>query len=295
MEPMIIVHVGAGAKISKGDCAKRAGKAGFDILNNGGEAIDAVERAITVMEDEDGHNAGTGAKIRLDGSIQMDAALMDSKGRMGAVACIMDVKNPIQVARKVADTPFRVLAGEGAINFARKHGFKEYDPKTQSAIKRLEDVKSRLKSGNLPKYAEEWREYGREFVETVGAVAVDSHGVFATGSSTGGTSLSLNGRVGDTPLIGCGFYAGNEGSVTVTGIGEYIINKMLSKWVYDRIEDGKSAQKAAELGVALFEDYIPTGVIAISRKDSGVACNSKMAYWSSVESGNSERPRPLNH
>jgi L-asparaginase/beta-aspartyl-peptidase (threonine type) len=287
---MIIVHLGAGAKSIDSDCAERAGKIAFDILSNGGEAIDAVERAITVMEDEDGHNAGTGAKIRLDGSIQLDGALMDSKGRLGAVACIMEVKNPIQVARKVADTPFRVLAGEGAINFARKQGFEPYDPKTESAIKRLEDVKSRLKSGNLPKYAEEWREYGKEFVETVGAVAVDKSGVFASGSSTGGTSLSVNGRVGDTPLIGCGFYTGAEGAVTVTGIGEYIINKMLSKWVYDRMEEGKSAQKAAELGVGLFEDYVPTGVIAISRKDTGIACNSKMAYWSSAESGNSARP-----
>jgi L-asparaginase/beta-aspartyl-peptidase (threonine type) len=290
MDPTIIVHLGAGAKTIDSDCAERAGKAGFEILKNGGDAIDAVERAITVMEDEDGHNAGTGAKIRLDGTIQLDASLMDSKGRIGAVACVMNVKNPIQVARKVANTPFIVLAGDGAIDFARKHGFEHYDPKTQSAVKRLEDVKSRLKSGTLPKYAEEWKEYGKEFVETVGAVAVDSNGVFAAGSSTGGTSLSLNGRVGDTPLIGCGFYAGPEGSVTVTGIGEHIIRKMLSKWVYDRIEEGKSALKAAELGVALFEDYIPTGVIAISRMDTGVACNSKMAYWSSAEAGNSARP-----
>jgi L-asparaginase/beta-aspartyl-peptidase (threonine type) len=294
MESTIIVHLGAGAKIAKGDCAVRAGKAGFELLQNGGEAIDAVERAITVMEDQDGHNAGTGAKIRLDGTIQLDASLMDSGGRIGAVACVMNVKNPIQVARKVADTPFIVLAGEGAIDFARKHGFGEYEPKTESAVKRFEDVKLRLKSGTLPKYAEEWKEYGKEFVETVGAVAVDSNGVFAAGSSTGGTSLSLNGRVGDTPLIGCGFYAGSEGTVTVTGIGEYIIKKMLSKWVYDRMEEGKSAQVAAELGVGLFEDYIPTGVIAISSKDTGVACNSKMAYWSSAESDNSARPRPLN-
>lgn len=290
MDPIIIAHLGAGAKVAKGDCAVRAGKAGFELLKNGGEAIDAVERAITVMEDEDGHNAGTGAKIRLDGTIQLDAALMDSKGRIGAVACIMNVKNPIQVARKVANTPCIVMAGEGAIYFARKHGFAHYDPKTESAVKRFEDVKSRLKSGTLPKYAEEWKEYGKEFVETVGAVAVDKSGVFAAGSSTGGTSLSLNGRVGDTPLVGCGFYAGSEGSVTVTGIGEYIIKKMLSKWVYDRMENGKSAQKAAELGVALFEDYIPTGVIAISRRDTGVACNSKMACWSSAESGNQARP-----
>jgi L-asparaginase/beta-aspartyl-peptidase (threonine type) len=290
MEPTIIVHLGAGAKSIDSDCAERAGKAGFELLNNGGEAMDAVERAITVMEDEDGHNAGTGAKIRLDGSIQLDAALMDSRGRMGAVACIMNVTNPIQVARKVADTPFRVLAGEGAFNFARKHGFEQYNPKTQSAIKRLEDIQSRLKSGNLPKYAYEWKEYGKDFVETVGAVAVDKFGVFASGSSTGGTSLSVNGRVGDTPLIGCGFYTGEEGSVTVTGIGEYIISKMLSKWVYDRIVEGKGAQKAAELGVGLFEDYIPTGVIAISKNDCGVACNSKMAYWSSAESKNSARP-----
>jgi L-asparaginase/beta-aspartyl-peptidase (threonine type) len=279
MDPVIVVHLGAGSRAISTSTAEKAGKAGLEILLKGGLAIDAVEQAIMVMEDEDGHNAGTGCKIRLDGSVQMDASLMDSRGKLGVVACITNVKNPIMVARKVAETPHLVLAGEGATNFARNLGFPNYDPRTISSIERYEKLRERIKKGDLPKYAERWREFAEEMIETVGAVAVDKSGTFATGSSTGGTSLSIEGRIGDTPLIGCGFYAGKKGAVSVTGIGEYIIERMLSKWVYDRIDSGKSAQEAAKAGVALFDDHIPTGIIAVSSEGYGVTSNAEMAYW----------------
>jgi L-asparaginase/beta-aspartyl-peptidase (threonine type) len=279
MRNIIIVHCGAGSKPDANWIAEKAGKAGLEILSNGGEAIGAVESAITVMEDEEYCNAGTGSKMRLDGSIQMDAGIMDSVGRCGAVAAVTDVKYPIMVARKVADTPHMMLAGESATRFARKMGFEPYDPSTEKAVRQLEEVRKRMREDNMPKYAQDWKELEKFGLDTVGAVAIDSKGVFAAGSSTGGMSYMLPGRVGDSPIIGCGFFAGERGAVTVSGIGEYIMKHVLSKWVYDRIEEGKSADKAAQLGVGLFDDYVPTGILAISAVDTGISCNTKMAYW----------------
>jgi len=282
MKPTIVVQCGAGSKPEHKDGAETAGGAGYEILQSGGRAIDAIEYAISILEDDERFNAGSGSRMHLDGRIQMDAGIMDSDGNCGAIACIMNVKNPIQVARKVADGPHILLAGDGAIDFARKFGFQYYDPTTFRSVENLQKAKSKLKMGDLPKYAEKWKEFEEYWTETVGTVAVDKDGTFATGVSTGGAIYMLKGRVGDSPLIGCGFYADQSGAVCATGIGEDIMEKVLSKWVYDKIVAGESAQGACDLGVSLFEKHVPIGIVAISQDDYGVACNRDIAWWASA-------------
>lgn len=273
----MMTHVGAGSTPKVADVAENAGRIGLDILEKGGSALDAVEEAIVVMEDDERTNAGIGSRLRLSGKVQMDASLMDSERNCGCVAAIEDVRNPTRVAREVMGTPHIVLAGDGATKFARDRGFEYFDPKTERTIEILEDVRRRLREKDLPPWAGKWKDY--EIEDTVGAVAMDRKGRFATGNSTGGTSYMLEGRVGDTPVIGAGLYASKKGAVTATGIGEEVVRYVLSKWAYDRIEAGLSPQEACDSSLEFFEDDIPTGVLAVSESGYGVSCNTDMAWW----------------
>ena len=276
MNPIIVTHAGVGSPPENKDGTDKAAKVGFEILKNGGSALDAVEVAIVVLEDDKRFNAGTGSFMRLNGSIEMDAILMDSKGNCGAVAAIRDVKNPILVARRVMGTPHILLVGDGALDFARKEGFERYDPKTEKAVKKLAEYKEKFKKNKLPEWAKKWRDF--KLTETVGAVAGDGKGGFAAGSSSGGVPIALKGRVGDSALVGCGAFAGEHGAVTPTGVGEEIMRKLLSKSVYDRIADGMNPQKACEWGLGLFDVDIPMGVIVVSKDGYGIAASKEMAW-----------------
>jgi L-asparaginase/beta-aspartyl-peptidase (threonine type) len=282
VQPILVTHCGAGSDASTRDAADRSGAAGLAILNRGGSALDGVLEAIVVLEDDPRLNAGTGSRMRIDGRIQMDAALMDSRMAAGGVAVIEDVKNPIRVAREVMDTPHLLLAGRDAVAFARSKGHPPYDPATPESRRRLEESLVKLRQGRLPAYARNWRRI--EVHDTVGAVGRDRRGRFAAGSSTGGTEFMMPGRVGDSPLVGAGLYAGPSGAVTVTGIGEEIIRRVLSKVVYDRIADGLSPQRAADRGLALFRHSVPVGIIAVSRRGWGAASNRDMAFFASSTS-----------
>jgi isoaspartyl peptidase/L-asparaginase-like protein (Ntn-hydrolase superfamily) len=275
MNPLIITHGGVGSPTENKGGTDRAAEAGIEILKKGGSALDAVEAAIVVMEDDIRFNAGIGSFMRWDGTIEMDALLMDSEGNCGAVAAIREVKNPITVARKVMSTPHILLAGEGAIEFARKFGFEKFDPTTEKAIKKLAEMKEKLENDTLPEWYDKWRDF--KLSDTVGGVARDRKGRFAAGNSSGGIGIALRGRVGDSPIIGSGAFAGEQGAVTATGVGEEIMRVVLSKSVYDRIAQGMNPQEACEWGIALFEPKIPIGVIAVSRKGSGAAANKEMA------------------
>jgi len=279
MEPLILTHCGTGSPVEWKDAAEKAGRAGLEILEKGGSALDAVEVATVVLENDERLNAGIGSRHQLDGVIRMDASIMDSLFNCGAVASIERVKNPIKVARKVMETPHILLVGEGALEFARKLGFEDFDPATDRSRKRLEKEKHQLKTGDIPEWARGWKRF--EWKETVGAVARDSNGLMAAASSTGGTSFMLKGRVGDTPIIGAGIYAGEKGAVTATGVGEEIVRKVLCKYVYDRIEDGMDAQEACDKGVGLYDKEISVGLIAVTPKGWGISSNRNMAWWCS--------------
>lgn len=272
----IVTNCGAGSGEDALGLAEKAGKAGMAILEEGGSALDAVVGAIIVLEDDPRTNAGVGSRLRLDGSLQMDASLMDSDLNCGCIAGIENVKNPIAVARRVMESPHIMFAGEGAIRFAREEGFEHFDPKTEKSIERLELIKKKIREGDIPAWASKWKNYN---IGTVGAVAMDMSGKMASGNSTGGTSFMLPGRVGDTPIIGAGIYCGSDGAVSATGIGEEIVRHGLSLRIYDKMADGQSAAEACSWGISIYREEIPMGVVAVSRSDSAACSNRQMASW----------------
>ncbi len=276
----VVVHCGAGSTAKLKDLAEQAAQEGERVLKAGGSALDAVVEAVVLLENDERTNAGTGSRLNLEGVVEMDASVMDSEMRCGAVAAIRDVRNPVLVAREVMRSPHVLLCGDGAIKFARKAGFEEFNPTTDEARGIMEDMKRRLTEGDLPSWAAAWRDY--RSTETVGAVARDARGRMAAANSTGGVNLKLPGRVGDTPIIGCGIYAGPAASVTATGIGEEIVRRTLCRTVYDMVAGGKEAQRACEDGLLLFPEGMPVGIIAVNEMGWGAAANTNMA-WSAAE------------
>lgn len=277
---LIVTHCGAGSNPDVADAAERAGREGLRILHAGGLALDAVEAAVVVMEDDPRLNAGTGGRLTLAGVAEMDAALMASDLRCGAVAAITRVKNPIRVARQVLGGPHVMLVGEGATAFARKHGFPDYDPVTPRARELLKEALRQLQDGELPAWqAQLWKDFP---VDTVGAVAQDAHGGFAAAGSTGGVSLKLPGRVGDTPLVGAGLYAGPAGAVAATGVGEEIIRRVLSKEVYDRVAAGDEPRAACAAGLRHYPKEVTVGLVAVGRGGWAATSNRDMAWWCSA-------------
>ena len=279
MRPLLVTHCGAGSDASVQDAADAAGRAGMEILRRGGRALDAVVEAVVVLEDDPRLNAGTGSRMRTDGRIQMDAAVMTSTLDAGAVAALESVRNPVRVARAVMDSPHVLLVGPDALSFARSKGHEPYDPATPESRTKLEESLHRIAEGRLPRYARKWK--GWDLHGTVGAVARDRRGRFAAAVSTGGTSFMLPGRVGDSPILGAGIYAGPHGAVCATGIGEEIMKRVLSKYVYDRMAVGASAQAAAERGLSQFPRGVNVGVIVVGKHGWGEACDRQMAFASS--------------
>ncbi len=274
---LIVTHCGAGSNPDVADAAERAGREGLGVLEGGGSALDAVEAAVALLEDDPRLNAGTGGRLNLEGVAEMDAALMASDQRCGAVAAITRVRNPIRVARRVLESPHVLLVGPGATAFARRQGFPDYDPVTPRARELLQEALRQLRDGELPPWqAHHWKDY---HFDTVGAVAEDAQETYAAAGSTGGVSLKLPGRVGDTPLVGCGLYAGPGGAVTATGVGEEIIRRVLSKEVYDRIVAGEDPHAACAAALRPFPTDVTVGLVAVGRRGWAAASNRDMAWW----------------
>jgi beta-aspartyl-peptidase (threonine type) len=293
----IVVHGGAGSSSDFSDGCKAACESAFDFLEAGKSALDAVVEAACILEDDGRFNAGSGSALRLDGkTIEMDASVMDSEGNIGIVIALREIKNPILVARAVLNTPHVALAGEGATAFARKLGFQPFDKSSQRALERYQMVRQCIKKNKLGKESPLWKGHNIEalwnfpgvpykeiFCDTIGAVAIDKKGVLAVANSTGGFSPMMLGRVGDSPMVGCGFYSAPECALAATGMGEMIIKKMFARTVYDMIFRGENIKKACEKGVALFPLEIGTGIIAISKENYMVASNREMAHYIMVK------------
>ncbi|MDQ1832402.1 isoaspartyl peptidase/L-asparaginase [Massilia scottii] len=277
----IVVHGGAGTSRENEDgCTLAAGLA-LAALRRGGDALDAAVAAVVSMEDDGRFNAGTGSVLCLDGqTIEMDAAVMDTRGRLGGVACITQVKNPVLVARAVADSPHWLLAGDGATRFARAGGHPPFRQPTAKA--RAAHARLLASLGGRPAFARLWNyerpldEAGESACDTVGAVVRGADGHFAVASSTGGSAPSLLGRVGDTPIIGSGFYAGPEGAVAATGIGEQIVRHLLAFTVYQWIAAGTPLEQALQRGIDLFDPAVAVGLIAVSNTDQATCSNRAM-------------------
>ena len=239
-KPAVIVHGGAGpirndSLPERLDGCKAAALAAWDILAQSGSALDAAEAAVMVLEDNPLFNAGTGSTLNQIGKVEMDAAIMDGDLlRVGAVAALQHIKNPIKLARRVMEEGRHViLAGEGALMFAREIGFAECSP--ESLIVEHERKRWAEKHG------------------TVGCVVLDANGKIAVATSTGGIFNKLPGRIGDSPLPGCGTYADHRGGVSCTGSGEAIIRVVLGKTAIDFLAEGIDPNAAARKSLELLE------------------------------------------
>ncbi len=206
--------------------------AGYEVLASGGSSLDAVQRAVNVMEDSPLFNAGKGAVFTHDGRNEQDACIMDGATRnVGAVAMLRRIKNPIDLARLVLEKSTHVLlAGEGAEEFARAHGMEFVDQDyffTEYRWQQLQDAleKERGDASELTRLDHSVEDK----TGTVGAVALDRHGNLAAATSSGGMTNKRAGRIGDTPMIGAGTYANNETcAVSATGIGEFIMRGVVA-------------------------------------------------------------------
>ena len=250
----LIAHGGAGSwrPGSEEDAVegmRAAVEAGRSILRAGGPALDAVCATVVMLEDNPVFNAGTGAVLNFDGFCELDACVMESRGaRVGAVAALRRVRNPILVARKVMEeTDHVMLAGEGAQRFARVMGFPDHDAVTPQRLADWRDKKARMdevlgKNGlRMRKFLQDHPEYAGG---TVGAAAVDSAGVLAAATSTGGVTMKLVGRVGDSPLPGAGNYASGAIAASATGTGEYVVRSLAARSISEAVERGAPLERA---------------------------------------------------
>jgi beta-aspartyl-peptidase (threonine type) len=250
MKRSLIVHGGAwdipddAVEACQAGC-QRALTAGWSILSSGGSALDAVENAILVLENDPVFDAGYGSHLNLDGRVECDAIVMDGATlRAGSAAALQRIRNPIKLARKILETcPHMMLVGEGAERYAKANGIPLCDPKELIAESEWQ-AWQQCKKDEHAAANHRGHEQG-----TVGAVAIDSSGALFAATSTGGTCCKLPGRIGDSPLIGCGCYADSEaGGVSATGYGEAIMKVVMAKAAVDLLRPAKSAGGAPPLG-----------------------------------------------
>lgn len=295
-KPTIVVHGGAGSwqpERSQDGLrgVKEAAKTGFDILKNGGSAVDSVVEAVAVMEDKGAFNAGYGSSLTIEKKVEMEASIMDGRTlEAGATALLHDIRNPIRLARIVMEKTDHVfVVGDGAEKLAELYHFERRNPVTELRLRYYEAQKKQLlaRKSELPKLYDLVKHHPELFsLDTVGAVAIDKDGNVAAATSTGGFPLKLPGRIGDSPLIGCGTYADNlSGACSATGVGEIAIRLVLAKTVCNYMESGKSAEEAVENAIKLVNKRISTsynsmGLIVVdSQGRFGAAHNSPNMCW----------------
>jgi len=277
----IIVHGGAGAIPLERREAARAGcheavVAGWEVLRAGGSAMDAIQAAIVAMENNPSYNAGTGAVLTAEGRAELDAGIMDGQSlQAGAVAGVARIKNPILLARMVLESPHVLLIGAGAEQFALESGVTLCDPRElitpaqyarwQQGYRAGDDVNlgpsaatttaTATATARHPGLADENVHDDGHKHGTVGAVAVDAQGRVASGASTGGIAAKHPGRVGDTPLVGAGFYAESPaGGASSTGHGEDFIRLLLAKRAVDYLAADIGAPAAAERAIQVLAE-----------------------------------------
>ncbi len=262
--PRLIVHGGAGPWTEDNhdqalDGVRAAASAGWAVLRDGGSALDAVEAATIVLEDDPLFDAGFGSFLNDQGEVEMDALITDGHLMdFGAIAAVKHVRNPIRLARRVmTSSPHRFFVAEGADLLAIEYGLER-----AANLSFVTDTEWRAFAARVAKNGPP--EPGRG---TVGAVALDAAGHIASATSTGGSPNKKKGRVGDVPIYGAGGYSDNAyGGASSTGVGENIMRHLLSKRVVDVIALGSLAGAAAQASVDVVASRIPSpevGVIAL--------------------------------
>ncbi len=280
--PVLVVHGGAG-RINPQHAQPRAAAlaraldAGWAVLTAGGRALDAVVAAVQVLEDDPLFNAGRGSSLTRAGTVEMDAGLMDGHTlAVGAVAAVRRVANPIRLAREVLHHSEHIfLVGPGAEAFAQHRGLPLVDPQTLITEERRRQWQAHQPTAPTG--------------DTVGAVALDVQGDLAAATSTGGLLAKALGRVGDSPLVGCGFYAENAlGACSTTGLGEAIARVLLAFRAVSLLSQVSSPTEAARQALTLLKERTggEAGLILLSPTGRiGVAWNTRdMSYaWRSQD------------
>jgi beta-aspartyl-peptidase (threonine type) len=291
VKPSLIIHGGAWNIPDEAveDCRdgiRRAMKAGWKVLSQGGAAIDAVEASIVVLEDDPAFDAGIGSHLNRDGRVQLDAIMMDGTTlKAGAVAAVERVRNPIRLARCVLEkSEHMMLVGYGAEKFAAENGMALCTPE-DLVIDRERSAWGRCLQDTHAAEHHMDHEFG-----TVGAVALDSHNRLIAGTSTGGTCCKFPGRVGDSPLIGCGCYADAEaGGVSCTGHGEGIMKIVMAKMAADLLATAESSgPKSDECRWGLNWGGMPSTSAASAGGDAqsvANACVRKLAHRAHTTGG----------
>jgi L-asparaginase / beta-aspartyl-peptidase len=287
VDPVMLVHGGAWAIPDEMVEAHRRGveaaaAAGWQVLQKGGSALDAVEEAVVAMEEDETFDAGRGSFLNMDGRVQLDALIMDGATlRAGGVGCVEHIRNPVRAAKKIlTESPHVYFVGTGAERFAQEHGI-ELCPNDDLVIEREVE---RLREAKKQSYLTMPDEFGpMRSHDTVGAVALDARGNISAATSTGGTLNKAPGRVGDSSLIGCGCYADNRSAaVSTTGWGEPMMKLVLAKWTADRVETGMAPQEAAQQALYYMKSRLNGhgGIISLdARGRIGIAHNTPRMAW----------------
>ena len=265
---------------------RRAADTGFRILSQGGSALDAVEGAVVSLEDNPLFNAGTGSTLNLLGDIETDAGIMDGRTlRGGAVALLRGIRNPIKAARVVMEKTDHVLiAGNPARKLALANGGQKADLRVGRRVSAWKTELRQLKRGTgpLPPASYELFKSTGRVSDTVGAVCLDIRGDVAAADSTGGMSLKLPGRIGDSPILGAGLYADiGLGAATATGVGEQAMRLLISKLACDMMKRRYAAQAAVD-SIRYATGFLGKGlgIITLDRMGRyGVSHNTPNLCW----------------
>ncbi|CAI5653906.1 unnamed protein product [Oreochromis niloticus] len=290
MSAVLVVHGGAWAipdELAKAsvDGVKTAACEGFSVLKRGGSAVDAVEVAVRALEDNTVFDAGHGAVLNKDGEVELDAIIMDGRTlATGAVSSVKNIANPVSLARAVMEkTSHVMLTSQGANLFAESIGISTVPTETLvTEYERREWEKHKnYNTGVIEDFNTQWAH------DTVGAVALDSAGNVACATSTGGIRNKMVGRVGDSPIIGCGGYADNfSGAVSCTGHGESILKVTLARLILSKIEQGKSVTEASQMSLQHMGDRVKGagGAIVVSPSGHWAATfTTERMAWAAVE------------
>ena len=290
--PVLVVHGGAWAipddmVEAHLNGVRNAAAAGWRALERGGSALDAVEEAVVVLEDDETFDAGRGSFLNRDGKVQLDAFIMDGATlRGGGVGGVERLRNPVRAARKIlSDSAHVYFVAEGAERFAAEHGI---------ALCRNEDLVIPREVERLREYQAQASTHGNDLFapevsgdllshDTVGAVALDREGNIAAATSTGGTLNKAPGRLGDSSLIGCGCYADNlSAAASTTGWGEPIMKLVLAKWAADRVQSGSLPEWVATEAMNYLKQRLNGhgGIILLDAQGRlGIAHNTPRMAW----------------
>ncbi len=286
-DPVLLVHGGAWAIPDEMveahlNGVRNAAATAWNILNRGGSALDAVEEAVVVLEDDETFDAGRGSFLNRDGKVQLDALIMDGATlAAGGVGCVEHLRHPVRVARKIlSESPHVYFVAEGAERFAVEHGIplcRNEDLVIPREVDRLREYQAHEEAHRADLFAPTISH------DTVGAVALDRDGNIAAATSTGGTLNKAPGRLGDSSLIGCGCFADNKtAAASTTGWGEPIMKLVLAKWAADRVASGNLPEWAAAEAINYLKARVNGhgGIILLdTRGRFGIAHNTPRMAW----------------